>query len=68
MRLILTQAASASNNIIGNAVQPVRKSNNIRYSYVGRSYDVGSSVDLVDESFAHNTIQEYTHRAKEIYI
>lgn len=57
--LILTQAASASN--IGNATQPVRKLDNTRYSYVGRSYGVGSSVGLVDESFAQNTTQEYRY-------
>ena len=58
--LILTQAASASN--IGNATQPVRKLDNTRYSYVGRSYGVGSSVGLVDESFAQNTTRGYTYK------
>jgi len=57
--LILTQAASASN--IGNATQPVRKLDNTRYSYVGRSYGIGSSVGLVDESFAQNTTRGYTY-------
>lgn len=58
--LILTQAASASN--IGNATQPIiRKLDNTRYSYVGRSYGVGSSVGLVDESFAQNTTQGYKY-------
>lgn len=57
--LILTQAASASD--IGNATQPVRKLDNTRYSYAGRSYGIGSSVGLVDESFAQNTTRGYTY-------
>ena len=57
--LILTQAASASS--IGNHSQPVRRLDNTRYTYVGRSYGVGSSVGLVDESFAQNATRGYTY-------
>lgn len=57
--LILTQAAPASN--IGNASQPVRKLDNTRYSYAGRSYGVGSSVGLVDKNFVQNTTKGYTY-------
>ena len=34
---------------------------NTRYSYVGRSYGIGSSVGLVDEAFSHNITQNYTY-------
>lgn len=56
---ILTQAASASNT--GNASQPVRKLDNTRYTYVGRSYGVGSSVGITDQSFTPNTTRGYTY-------
>lgn len=58
--LILTQAASAST--IGNASQPISKLDNTRYSYVGRSHGVGSSVGLVDESFVQNATKGFTYQ------
>ena len=57
--IILTQAASASS--INGTTPILRKLDNTRYSYLGRSYGVGSPVGLVDQAFSHNTTQNYTY-------